>query len=429
MVQTTDSTKRYWLILSYRANIDGSACSQHLDDRLPFFEQQGITPILLTGPVGSRFADRLHVQCHSIAPSGIRFEVRHFLRKRFKKRWQFKLVETLLLLPVFPFYLLEKILINLESEWSWFFLASLRGIFLCRGYAPEAVYSTGGSASAHVAALIINRWVRLPWVAETQDPLVHDHDWQRGRLVLRIYRRLEKKICIRATSFVFLTRAAMENTARRTGIDGRGAAIYPGSNPDFFQTGRYHKGTVCHFAHFGSLAGTRNLVVFFQALYRLVAGDETLRRRIRIDVYGSLDSASEKEMVRLQLADLVVNHGAVARKDALAAMQQADCLLLIQNTIFFSSETIPSKVYEYLLCGRPILGLVHHNEELTSMLVDNDHFSVPADDVDAVAEALQRIVTEFIATDFTRQPCQKIWTVEEAVQQVVVLGRKGELRA
>ena len=74
------------------------------------------------------------------------------------------------MLPIFPFYLLEKIIINMESEWSWCFLASLRGLLLCRQLRPEVVYSTGGSASAHVAALLIKRWTGCTWIAETQDP-------------------------------------------------------------------------------------------------------------------------------------------------------------------------------------------------------------------------------------------------------------------
>ncbi len=257
--------KKCWLILSYRANIEGSACSQHIDDRLPFFREQGIEPVLLTGTVGNRLKSWMHYRTLSLAPSGIRFELRHFLRKHLHKRWQFKLVETICMLPVFPFYLLEKIIINLESEWSWCFLASLRGLLLCRELRPEVVYSTGGSASAHVAALLIKQWSGCKWIAEVQDPLVHDHGWRRGVMVLRLYKALEKKICRQADVFVFLVRVAMEHCRQRTGGICNAAVVYPGSIPILFQR-QYAKGTHCHFAHFGSLSGTRNLIAFFQAL-------------------------------------------------------------------------------------------------------------------------------------------------------------------
>lgn len=416
--------KKCWLILSYRANVEGSACSQHIDDRLPFFREQGIEPILLTGPVGEQSKSWIHLRTHSLAPSGIRFELRHFLRKHLHKRWQFKVVETILLLPVFPFYLLEKIIINLESEWSWFFLASVRGFFICRRYKPEVMYSTGGSASAHVAALLIKRWTGIKWLAETQDPLVHDHDWQRSKMVLRVYTWLERKICRRADTFIFLVRSAMEHTARRVQGNCRGAVIYPGSVPAFFQGGLYTKGDRCRFAHFGSLAGTRNMVVFFQALRQVLEEDPSLRGRMQVDLYGSFDGVSEREMERLQLEDLVVRHGSINRQQALTVMQQTDCLLLIQNIIFFSCETIPSKVYEYLLAGRPIIGLLHNNDELESMLTANGHQVVPADDVHAVAAAIHDVMTRYRETPFSSRPSRKIWTVQEAVNELLNLSIK-----
>ena len=254
--------RRYWLILSYRANIDGSACAQHIDDRLPYLEARGITPVLLTGPVGKRFQRWPHYRSLSIAPSGISFELRHALRKRLHRRWQFKLVETVLLLPVIPFYLLEKLIINLESEWSWFFLTSIRGYFLCRRFRPEVIYSTGGTASAHLAAEIISRLTGLPWLAETQDPLVHDQDWRRGKTVLRLYIWLEQRICRKADAFIFLSGSARDNMAVRTGIPGCGRVIYPGSDPEMFYGGLYVQGQKCHFAHFGTLAGPGTWLCF-----------------------------------------------------------------------------------------------------------------------------------------------------------------------
>ncbi len=423
-----DKEKIYWLILSYRANVAGSACSQHIDDRLPFFREQGIEPILLTGPVGEQSPDWIHYRTHSLAPSGIRFELRHFLRKQLPKRWQFKVAETILLLPVFPLYLLEKIIINMESEWSWWCLASIRGFFICRTLRPAVVYSTGGSASAHVAALLIKKGTGVKWLAETQDPLVHDQDWQRSRMVLRLYKLLEKKICQQADGFVFLVRAAMEHCQQRVQGNCRGAVVYPGSVPALFSRS-YTKGRRCHFAHFGSLAGSRNLDVFFQALRRVLDEKPELASLVQVDIYGSFDGQSVRAMEQQRLEQVTVHHGAVPRKEAMAAMQQADCLLLIQNIIFFSCETIPSKVYEYLLTGQPILGLLYHNEELAAMLTE--HQVVAADDVSAVAGAVAEILTAFLSPDSGAFPTDNgverrpVRTVAAAVKELINLADRG----
>lgn len=418
------SKQCHWLILSYRSNIDGSACAQHLDDRLPFFENKGITPVLLTGPVGKKFESRHHYRAWSIAPSGIRFELRHFLRKHLLKRWQFKTVETVLLIPILPFYLLEKIIINLESEWSWLFLASIRGYILCHRYSPEVIYSTGGTASAHVAARILSMITGLPWLAEAQDPLVHDHEWRRGKRVLAVYKWLERAICRKSESFIFLTQAARDNMAARTGMQGCGKVIYPGGSQKMFASELYKKRKRCHFAHFGTLNGSRNLIVFFKALNKLIEAGDVEPDSVIVDLYGSLDGGTETIIRQLDLENLVRNFGQVPRKKALIAMQKSDCLILVQNTIFFSSETIPSKVYEYLMSGRPTLGLLYKNEELYNLLNKSGNFPVAADDIDQVNQKLRTILDLHSNNRLVDWHQYEKMTVANAVDQIVNLGNE-----
>lgn len=419
---SADGRKRSWLVLSYRVNVPGSACAQHIDDRLPVMERAGITPIILSGPIGQRLGHWRHLRVWSLAPSGIRFELRHYLRQRYPIRWQFKLAETLLLLPVFPLYLLEKLVINLESEWSWCFSASFCGILLQRRYRPEVIYSTGGSASAHLAALVVSKVAGVPWIAETQDPLVHDQDWQRSRVVYHLYRWLERRIAKACSAFVFVTVKALENARSRVGCDFPGVVISPGAARPPLDMVEYRKGGRFHFAHFGSLAGSRNLCVFLEALHLLLQEENGRPWSVQIDLYGSIDALSWAKAKQVELDTLIQYHGLVDRQAALMAMRQADCLLLIQNTTFFSTETIPSKVYEYLHSGRPILGLVHHNQELTALLAQRGHFTAPADDPLVVKQRLAALLAAWERTDFTtafvvRQPVM----LEKAVQDLVGL--------
>ncbi len=162
---STGPGSRRWLVLSYFSRIDGMACAQHVDDRIPLLRNAGIEPVLLTGPCGGRWEEVRHETARCVAPSGIRFEVRHLFRKRGLRGSLHKVLEFLLLLPLLPFYLLEKILADLDSQWSWFPLAARRGVALCREVGPELIYSTGGAASAHIAAGMIARRTGIPWLA------------------------------------------------------------------------------------------------------------------------------------------------------------------------------------------------------------------------------------------------------------------------
>ncbi len=383
-----------WLVLSYFSRVDGMACAQHLDDRIPLLREAGITPILLTGVCGDRWEGLIHVRTPSIAPSGIRFEVRHLFRKRGAHGTLFKVLEFLLLLPLFPFYLLEKILIHLDSQWSWFPLAALRGYALCRETRPGLIYSTGGAASAHIAAGMIAGWTGIPWVAEFQDPLVHG-DWNRGRMAFKVFSFAERYVCARASRVVFLTEEARRRAVARTALGDRGRCIYPGAAPPPERSPRSGPGALLRFAHVGSFGGSRNPAVLLEAVRRILDATPELVEKIRLDFYGSADANSRRLLREFPWKEVVAFHGRVSRSASLAAMRDTDVLVLIQNVADYSAETIPSKVYEYLASGRPILGLVHKNPELSGMLQAGGHLAVDAAAPDAVREGISECLARW----------------------------------
>jgi hypothetical protein len=403
---------RRWLILSYFSAIDGMACAQHIDDRLPYLAKRGVIPVMLTGICGGRCPERINVRVPSVAPSGLRFELRHLKRKN---RYM-KLLAPLLTLILLPCYLLEKLLIDLDSQWSWFPLAIFRGFFLCGEYRPELIYSTGGPASAHVAAAIISSWRDIPWIAEFQDPLVCD-DWLRSGRALKVFTWLERFVCTRAKVVIFLTQGAKERADIRTGLGVRGKVIYPGAEPVGKSTQHYSRGEYCRFAHFGSLGGSRNLKVFLEGLSLLLEERPELADLIRMDIFGTCDQLSHRLMKRFSHPQIITDFGRVPRKESIAAMERSDILLLIQNTEEFSTETIPSKVYEYLHTGRPILGLVYRNAELTELLIGLGHLAVDAASALEVKNGIARMVEQWRSGGYVPRPSP--YTVEAAVDSLI----------
>jgi len=381
---------RRWLVLSYFSRIDGMACAQHIDDRIPLLRKAGIEPILLTGPCGERWEEGRHAIARCVAPSGIRFEVRHLFRKQGRRKPLHKVLEFLLLLPVLPFYLLEKLLVDLDSQWSWFPLAARRGYALCREAGPEIIYSTGGAASAHIAAGRIARRTGIPWVAEFQDPLVHG-DWNRGTVARKAFAFAERYVCARASRVVFLTEEARRRAAARTSLGDRGRCIYPGAEPPPELPPPRRKGVLLRFAHLGSFGGSRNPAVLLEAARRLLDERPELAGTVRFDFYGNCDANSKRLLRAFPREGVVTFHGRVSRSASLAAMREADVLVLIQNVADYSAETIPSKVYEYLAAGRPILGLIHRNEELAGMMTGLGHTVAEAADARSVRDAVSEI--------------------------------------
>ncbi len=413
-----DNSRR-WIILSYFANIDGKAASQHLDDRFDHLKELGIEPVLLSSICGRRRPDISHTTVPSVAPSGVRFELRYLRRRnRFLKA---------ALLPVYiavlPFYFLEKIIINIDSQWSWFPSGFLSGLRICRKFRPEMIYSTGGPVSAHTAAALLAHFAGLPWIAEIQDPLVYDA-FPRSRIALKINAIIERMILRRASAVVFLAEGAREKALCGTGIKHEKArVIYPGAAAPNLPSAARSKGEFCRFAHFGSLGGPRNVGTFLDALDRVFASNPELSEKIRLDLYGTMDAVSRKQIEQFKYPEVITDFGKVPRQEALEAMQKSDVLLLIQQLDDLSFYTIPSKIYEYFQVSRPVFGMVYRNKGLRELLLKYGHFAAESDSVDETAERISEIVKKWQSDGLEPEhewPVS-LFTVREAVENLVAL--------
>jgi hypothetical protein len=350
----------------------------------------------------------------------VRFELR-YLKRRNKV---FKFAAIPLLIIILPLYFIEKAIIDLESEWSWFPLAFLRGLVLCTKFHPELIYSTGGPPSAHLAAGLLARWVKIPWIAELQDPIVFKA-WKRSKTALKINSRLERFILEKASAVVFLTEGARERAVQRTNVDAsKTHLIYPGAGPAHIPQTVYSKGDFCRFAHFGSLAGPRNPGKFLHGLQILLDQNPDLIEKVRFDIYGALDSFSGKLIDRFKYREVVTYFGKVPRLEALMTMRKSDALLLIENPDE-SYETIPAKVYEYLQMNRPVLGLVYQNPHLKKMLLERGHFVAQGDSPAEISEQIAHILERWRRGDraslnFPNSP----YTVRDAAQKLLAISRE-----
>lgn len=404
-----------WLIFSYFANISGKASAQHVDDRIAHLAALGVEPVILSSLCGERSDTWIHLRVPSFAPSGVRFELRYLKRRKGILRF-FALPATVVVLP---FYLLEKLLIDMESQWSWFPLAFLRGARECWRSRPKTVYSTGGPASAHIAAGLVAQVFRIPWIAELQDPLVFK-DWHRSGRALRANAAIERFILRKASAVVFLATGARERAIARTGAEpSKCHVIYPGA-PEESGDEPFSGTNFCRFGHFGSLGGSRNVQVFLEGLRAAIAANPALAGIVRFDLYGITDKLSRDLINQFEYPEVVADHGKISRPEARKAMKDCDVLVMIQNSDDISFETIPSKVYEYLHMKRAIFGLVYRNSFLREMLLSRGHFVSEADSTNDVCKTILSIVDKW--REKALQPSRgnaAPYTVRAAVERLV----------
>ncbi len=412
-------TSKCILVISYFVNENGMACSHHIDDRLAYFRAAGYEPVVLSSLCVPKLQNFPHFRVPSVSPSGLRFELRQLFKRKGKNSLLWK-ARNLILLPLLPFYALERMFVRIDTIWYWLSPGVWKGKDLCKKYNFSFIYSTGGPAVSHSIAYQLQQSFKLPWLAEVQDPLIHDYCANTDQELQRL-RRVEKETYKHTNRMIFLTQQAMKSTEARLGTKGNASVVYPGA-PAIQQQPSQALSDHFILGHFGSLGGVRNLQQLILGLELALQHNSSLIDILKITLYGNVGDDDRARINSFSHHNIFSLKGIIPREEALQAMGDCNALLLIQGEHDISTETIPSKVYEYLQTKIPILALVHKNPELTNMLQSMNHFPT-ATSPEAICETLLRLYKNFCEQSIVA-PKTSPYTIDNAVQQIISLASR-----
>jgi glycosyltransferase involved in cell wall biosynthesis len=418
-----------WLVLTHAFNMDGRAASHTITDKIPHLLAHGVQPIVVSAVTGTLDKVVEHHQLLPASPVGLRFDLRFLLRRHVKSKPLYKLLVGLMTLLLLPFYIVEKLLVRLEPQWSWFLPAYLRGARLIRERKPLLILSVGSANSAHHAGYLLARRYKIPWVAEIHDPMIYA-SWQRSRMAYDFAAWLEGKICRHADLAYWFTEPALERArARHPELGERGKVMIPGADAPHFAKVPYRRGTELVIGHFGSLAPTRNLAIFLEGLDLALREQPALERFLRLEIYGAdPDPISREAIARFAHAGVIREFGRLERDPVtgesgrdrvMKRMQTVDALLLLHGTDEFCEEYIPSKLYEYLWTQRPVFGLVFRNAHLERLLRERGNWAVPADDPRAIAAALKELAARWERDELKDSGEASPYTTAAAVEKLI----------
>ena len=403
-----------WLLISHGFNMDGRAASLTISDKVPFLLERGINPVVLSAITGEKDLRFPHFQLLPWGPSGLRFDFRHWIAKKYGRGAFYQIATILVSFLLLPFIAIEKLISGLSSQASWAYAAAYKGKKLVKDGQIDLIYSSGGAWSAHYAAYLIKKTTGIAWIAEIHDPMViredPSDDGVRPRKTKdkRFVQYLEKLICSDADHVWWFTQGALDFAKlRHPELGNKGFVVFPGAlppgchePPPFFQYSEK-----LHIAHFGSLAGDRSLAPVLMALDKLFKGLLSTKELIVLDIYGAgLDHTSKATLDQLGLSENVMLHGRIendpttgksGRERIMELMRKADILLLLHGDYEWCAEYIPSKSYDYYWTTRPIWGITNRNPELDQILIDRKSYLSHTLEPDSIFETLKQIYEDW----------------------------------
>ena len=394
--------------------MDGRASSQTITDKIPYFLEAGIKPVIFSAITGIKDERFPHKQFLAWGPAAFRFDFRHWIANQYGRGFLYKLLTRTVSILLAPLIGLEKLCLGYSSQWSWAMPAFMHGWRLIRKGKVDLIFSTGGAWSAHLAGLWLKKVTGLPWIAEIHDPLVirkspNDQGFEKPKNRDAQFRQyLEKQICKHADLVWWFTDGALHyakvrNSNLNAKANAHGFMVLPGAKPpgglEMTQVHGYSdKLNLCHF---GSLANDRSLSTILNALATLLKKYPQAREYIRVHAYGApLDSLTVEAIKQFNFQDVLLGHGRLekdpvtgmsGRERVVAKMQAADVLILLHGNDEWCAEYIPSKFYEYLWAGRPIWGITHRNPQLDQMLEERSAYLSHEGDLEGISMALERI--------------------------------------
>lgn len=390
--------ERPLLFISYFTGIRGNCPAEWADDKIRVLQADGRKTIVLTG-MGSHVTDSdlvRYVRVPSLSWRDYKEEIK-----------EMKSVSQSLPLPIYllmPFAITFGNIIDFVmrivtkgisgGRWPWLLTAFPVALWLKFRFGVRDVFCTGGPTSAHVVGGAIVRLTGGRLFCEFQDPLC-GATMIRSGMTRRISVFIETWLIKCLVRAVYVTKeAARLARERNPRYENQIVSIYPGAWQFVPPAcpGKYRKLKVFEFLHLGTLYGSRNLDLFFDALDALLQEGFEPARAVRVVNLGAVYcNTSPRYLARSDFQSL----DALDRVDALERARRASCLLLVQHTDERSRETIPYKTYDYLNLELPILGLLN-NDELKALIEFSSGYAAQADDMEGIKQKLRACLSDLV---------------------------------
>jgi pimeloyl-ACP methyl ester carboxylesterase len=285
------------------------------------------------------------------------------------------------------------------------------------GYSPPSQSGFGLTCALEYVTCAIVRLTGGRLFCEFQDPLL-GATMTRSSMTRRISARIEAWLARRSTRAVYVTQEAARLARERNPEHARQiVGVYPGAWQFVppVAPGERGKGEVFEFLHLGTLYGSRNLDLFFEALDALRDEGFELARVVRVVNLGAVYcETAPRYLARSDFQSL----DALDRVDALRRARQASCLMLVQHTDERSRETIPYKTYDYLNLRLPVFGLLN-SDELSALIESHGGHTAQADDPEAIKAALRHCLNALAETGAERHDVDERLEISRQFLQIL----------
>jgi glycosyltransferase involved in cell wall biosynthesis len=302
-----------------------------------------------------------------------------------------------------------------DPEVAWVPAATRAARRIVKERGIDVVLTTSPPSSVHLVGSALRRSGDVRWVADLRDSWLANPHRRYEKRSVRAKRSVEERLArriLRRVDAVAAVTQFIADEARALVPAGTPLRVVPnGVDFEDFAGLAHRPSPHLRIVHTGSFFGQRSPRPFLGALRRLLDSRPDLQGRVEARFLGAFRPADLAFAEELQLGDALRIEGFRPHAEALAAMKDADVLLLLIPRAGGRGLSILSgKVYEYLAAERPILALVPPEGAAANLLTQTGSgWVADPDDEDAIAAALGRAADEWEAGRLDERTLPDAW--------------------
>lgn len=264
---------------------------------------------------------------------------------------------------------IAKFLMVPDGDYWWYKNAVKKARKLIKEEKIDIIYSTSYPYSDHLLGLKLKKiFPDIPWIVDfrdewTKNPYILDMNYPKLRM--KIEKNMEEQVINTCDAFITNTSQMLDNFTETYGKLAEKSFVIPNGydDTDFDQVEQdYIYKDTFRIIYTGSMYGRRRPDKVFKAVRELLDKRILEPDKIELVFIGNMDMPKVTKWIKeSDLESQVVCYGYLPHKEAIKKLSEADVLLLLIGEGKGSENFSSGKIFEYINCNRPILGVVPEN--------------------------------------------------------------------
>jgi hypothetical protein len=233
----------------------------------------------------------------------------------------------------------------------------------------DTIITTGPPHSLHLIGMKLRQKLEIKWIADFRDPwtsIGYHKSLKLTGFSEDRHKSLEQKVLNAADHIIVTspsTKAEFRDITTKP-ID----VITNGYDVEIAKS--KHRDEKFTLAHIGSLLSERNPMILWQVLAELIREKPGFADHFELKLIGTVSNDILLVLQSYDLGPFVNFLGYISHHEAIKHQKRSQVLLLIEINSVETKSIIPGKIFEYMVSGRPIIGIGPTGSDFAGILAE-----------------------------------------------------------